>query len=149
MSRVVVAVLLVACACASSPPPPATARPEMRVAVTVDDLPRHGPEDRLALHRALLDAPGPAPAAAGVWLRQLGTRPARAPGRARSVGGRGALQDPVYQREPDPPRSWRADLPLQMIRSRQLQGFLFTASPAPLLERLCRDASDLTDRPDP
>jgi peptidoglycan-N-acetylglucosamine deacetylase len=61
MSRVV-AVLLAACGCASSSPPPVVPRAEMRVAVTVDDLPRHGPEapgqDRLALHRALLDALG-------------------------------------------------------------------------------------------
>jgi peptidoglycan/xylan/chitin deacetylase (PgdA/CDA1 family) len=49
-----------------------------------------------------------------------------------------ALADPVYQREPDPPRSWRADLPVQMVRARELQGsFPFPASAAPLLERLC------------
>jgi len=50
------------------------------------------------------------------------------------------LADPVYAHAPDPPRSWRADLPSQMIRSRHLEGFTFTASPAPLLERLCLDA---------
>jgi peptidoglycan/xylan/chitin deacetylase (PgdA/CDA1 family) len=60
-----------------------------------------------------------------------------------------ALADPVYTHEPDPPRSWRADLPSQMIRSRQLQGFTFTASPAPLLERLCLDANAAAARPDP
>jgi hypothetical protein len=58
-----------------------------------------------------------------------------------------ALADPVYQREPDPPRSWRAELPVQMIRARQLQGFPLPASPAPLLERLCRQGSDRADRP--
>ena len=54
------ALLLVACACASAPAPAPAASVEPRVAVTVDDLPRHGPEapgqDRLALHRALLAA---------------------------------------------------------------------------------------------
>jgi len=320
MSRVV-AVLLVACACASSLPPPATARPEMRVAVTVDDLPRHGPEapgqDRLALHRALLDAlvrhqvprvygfvnAGRAHpedrAALEAWVAAgypLGNHTAHHPElrtvgldayladvdagepllaellgpgqervwkvfrypylaqgtdvpsrlalrkalddrhyriaevtidfddwaynptyvrclRRRDTGSIAALQsmlldaavaqlrwaddtlrrltgrpvphvlllhagafdahildrllstyekegvrwislddalaDPVYAQEPDPPRSWRADLPMQMIRSRQLQGFPFTASPAPLLERFCLDGSEPPDRPDP
>jgi peptidoglycan/xylan/chitin deacetylase (PgdA/CDA1 family) len=60
-----------------------------------------------------------------------------------------ALADPVYQREPDPPRSWRAELPVQMIRARELKGYPFTASPEPLLERLCRDANERADRPDP
>jgi peptidoglycan-N-acetylglucosamine deacetylase len=60
-----------------------------------------------------------------------------------------ALADPVYAREPDPPRSWRAELPVQMIRARQLEGFPLTASPASLLERLCRDGSEPVDRPDP
>ena len=60
-----------------------------------------------------------------------------------------ALEDPVYQREPDPPRSWRAELPVQMIRARQLQDFPLPASPAPLLERLCREGGELADRPDP
>ena len=60
-----------------------------------------------------------------------------------------ALADPVYAREPDPPRSWRAELPVQVIRARQLEGFPLTASPAPLLERLCRDGSEPVDRPDP
>lgn len=56
MSRLV-AVLVLGCACASAPSP-SPVQGELRVAVTVDDLPRHGPEapgqDRLALHRALL-----------------------------------------------------------------------------------------------
>ena len=56
MSRLV-AVLILGCACASAPSP-SPVQGELRVAVTVDDLPRHGPEapgqDRLALHRALL-----------------------------------------------------------------------------------------------
>ena len=60
-----------------------------------------------------------------------------------------ALADPVYQREPDPPRSWRAELPVQMIRARQLQGFPLPASPAPLLERFCRQAGERAERPDP
>jgi peptidoglycan/xylan/chitin deacetylase (PgdA/CDA1 family) len=60
-----------------------------------------------------------------------------------------ALADPVYQREPDPPRSWRAELPVQMIRARELKGYPFTASPEPLLGRLCRDANERADRPDP
>ncbi|MGZ6133245.1 MAG: polysaccharide deacetylase family protein [Myxococcaceae bacterium] len=53
-----------------------------------------------------------------------------------------ALHDPVYQREPDPPRSWRAELPVQMVRSRQLQGFPFPPSAGPLLERTCLGASE-------
>ena len=57
--RRLVAVLALGWACASAPPP-TPVQGELRVAVTVDDLPRHGPEapgqDRLALHRALLDA---------------------------------------------------------------------------------------------
>jgi peptidoglycan/xylan/chitin deacetylase (PgdA/CDA1 family) len=320
MSRLV-AVLVVLCACASSPPGPAASRGETRVAVTVDDLPRHGPEapgqDRLALHRALLDALGrhrvpqvygfvnsgrarpedraalEAWVAAGyplgnhtahhpelktvgrdayladvdagepllaellgqgkerVWkvfrypylaqgtdvasrlalrqalverhyriaevtidfddwaynptyvrclrrgdtastealesmlldaavsqlrwaddtLRRLTGRPVphvlllhagafdahvldRLLSAYEKEGVRWipldeALADPVYTHEPDPPRSWRADLPSQMIRSRQLQGFTFTASPAPLLERLCLDANAAAARPDP
>jgi peptidoglycan-N-acetylglucosamine deacetylase len=60
-----------------------------------------------------------------------------------------AIADPAYQREPDPPRSWRAELPVQMIRARELKGYPFTASPEPLLERLCRDANERADRPDP
>src|SRR5215470_16974786 len=63
--RSLAALVLLGCACASTPTPPQQ-RPagpgEIRVAVTVDDLPRHGPEapgqDRLALHRALLEALG-------------------------------------------------------------------------------------------
>jgi hypothetical protein len=38
---------------------------------------------------------------------------------------------------------------VQMIRARQLEGFPLTASPAPLLGRLCRDGRDPVDRPDP
>jgi peptidoglycan/xylan/chitin deacetylase (PgdA/CDA1 family) len=53
-----------------------------------------------------------------------------------------ALQDPVYQREPDPPRSWRAELPVQMVRSRQIQGFPFPPSAGPLLERTCAGAGE-------
>ena len=52
--------LLAASACASAPATAPPAPDMVRVAVTVDDLPRHGPEapgqDRLALHRALLEA---------------------------------------------------------------------------------------------
>src|SRR5262249_33296696 len=58
MSRVPL-FLLLACGCASAPATAPSAPPEIRVAVTVDDLPRHGPEapgqDRLALHQALLE----------------------------------------------------------------------------------------------
>ncbi len=53
-----------------------------------------------------------------------------------------ALQDAVYQREPDPPRSWRAELPVQMVRSRQIQGFPFPPSAGPLLERICVGAGE-------
>jgi peptidoglycan-N-acetylglucosamine deacetylase len=60
-----------------------------------------------------------------------------------------ALADPAYQREPDPPRSWRGDLAWQVIRSRQVQGWPFTASPAPLLDRLCLDGNERAGRPDP
>jgi peptidoglycan-N-acetylglucosamine deacetylase len=60
-----------------------------------------------------------------------------------------ALADPVYRREPDPPRSWRAELPVQMIRARQLQGFPVPASPAPLLERFCLQGGEHANRPDP
>ncbi len=320
MSRLA-AVLLTLCACASSPPAPAASRAQTRVAVTVDDLPRHGPEapgqDRLALHRALLDALGrhgvpqvygfvnsgrarpedrdalEAWVAAGyplgnhtahhpelkavgleayladvdagepllaellgpgkerVWkvfrypylaqgtdvpsrlalrqalferhyriaevtidfddwaynppyvrclrrgdtasvealesmlldaavaqlrwaddaLRRIAGRPvphvlllhagafdARILDRLLSTyekeGVRWipldeALVDPVYVHEPDPPRSWRGDLAWQMIRSRQIRDFTFTASAAPLLERLCLDAKAAADRPDP
>jgi peptidoglycan/xylan/chitin deacetylase (PgdA/CDA1 family) len=60
-----------------------------------------------------------------------------------------ALADPVYQREPDPPRSWQSDLAVQMVRARQLQGFPFPASPAPLLERFCLQGGEHANRPDP
>jgi len=49
-----------------------------------------------------------------------------------------ALEDDVYRRERDPPRSWRSTLPVQMIRARQLQGFPIPSSPEWLLERMCR-----------
>lgn len=55
-----------------------------------------------------------------------------------------ALQDAVYQHEPDPPRSWRAELPVQMVRSRQIQGFPFPPSAGPLLERTCVGAGERT-----
>ena len=60
-----------------------------------------------------------------------------------------ALEDPVYQREPAPPRSWRAELPVQMVRARQLQGFPFPASSGALLERICLPAGEGASRPDP
>jgi hypothetical protein len=60
-----------------------------------------------------------------------------------------ALADPIYQREPDPPRSWQSDLAVQMVRARQLQGFPFPASPAPLLERFCLQGGEHANRPDP
>ena len=49
-----------------------------------------------------------------------------------------ALADPVYQREPDPPRSWRGELPLQILRAREVKGFLYPSRPDALLERFCR-----------
>jgi len=60
-----------------------------------------------------------------------------------------ALEDPVYQREPDPPRSWRAELPVQILRSREIHGFLYPASPEPLLERICRSGGERAESPDP
>jgi len=60
-----------------------------------------------------------------------------------------ALADSVYAREPDPPRSWRASLPIQMIRARQLEAFPLPASPAPLLERFCSGSSDGPEHWDP
>ncbi len=60
-----------------------------------------------------------------------------------------ALADPVYRQEPDPPRSWRAELPVQMVRSRQLDGFPVPASPEPLLERVCRSGAERAGRLDP
>src|SRR5262249_39804227 len=52
--------LLAAAACASAPVTPPSAPDALRVAVPMDDLPRHGPEapgqDRLALHHAVLEA---------------------------------------------------------------------------------------------
>jgi peptidoglycan/xylan/chitin deacetylase (PgdA/CDA1 family) len=60
-----------------------------------------------------------------------------------------ALEDPVYRREPDPPRSWRGELPVQMVRARQIQGFPFPASSGALLERMCRPAGEGASRPDP
>ncbi|HZJ54251.1 MAG TPA: polysaccharide deacetylase family protein [Myxococcaceae bacterium] len=61
MSRLV-ALLILGCGCAAAPGASPVGPGELRVAVTVDDLPRHGPEapgqDRLTLHRALLAALG-------------------------------------------------------------------------------------------
>jgi len=59
------------------------------------------------------------------------------------------LEDAVYQREPEPPRSWRAELPVQMLRARQIRGFPLPSSPAPLLERLCLPEGERAERPDP
>ncbi|MGZ6098874.1 MAG: hypothetical protein ACXWLL_10800, partial [Myxococcaceae bacterium] len=64
MRRLLRVVVLAGAAAAWSAPPttPPTSPPPIRVAITVDDLPRHGPEapgqGRLALHRALLEALG-------------------------------------------------------------------------------------------
>ncbi|HSP19621.1 MAG TPA: polysaccharide deacetylase family protein [Myxococcaceae bacterium] len=60
-----------------------------------------------------------------------------------------SIADPVYLHEPDPPRSWRGELPVQMIRSRQIAGFPIPASPAPLLERFCASPGDAAKHPDP
>ena len=60
-----------------------------------------------------------------------------------------ALEDPVYQREPDPPRSWRGELPVQMVRARQLDGFPFPSSVGPLLERLCVAGGERPARMEP
>jgi hypothetical protein len=60
-----------------------------------------------------------------------------------------ALEDPVYQREPYPPRSWRAELPVQMVRARQIDGFPFPSSVGPLLERLCLAGAERAGRTEP
>src|SRR5262249_52765338 len=65
------------------------------------------------------------------------------------VARRGPPGPPPPAHARAPPRPGRGALVGQVPRPRQLQGVTFTASPAPLLERLCLDAKEAPDAPDP